>query len=120
MTRSLLLTIALSALLCFIPLAMPSIVVPPEAVLDWQHLFGRNREGLFSELHRAHVVQRRVQPLVVVPPHLSAKLHLKVAEVLKALVADKLSLGRLVALLVYGTVVVAALHTPQSHYLEGL
>ena len=94
--RSLLLAIALSALLCLIPLAMPSIVVPPEAVLDWQHLFGRNCEGLFSELHRTHVVQRQGQPLVVVPPHLSAKLHLKVAETLEVLVVGELNLKCLI------------------------
>jgi hypothetical protein len=86
---------------------------------SWGHLLQRLRPA-FLKLHRAHVVQRRVQPLVVVPPHLSAKLHLKVAEALEALVVGELSLGRLVALLVYGTVVVAAPHTPQPHYLEGL
>jgi hypothetical protein len=74
----------------------------------------------FLKLHRTYVAQLRVQPLVVVPPHLSAKPHLKVAEALEALVVGELSLGCLVALLVYGTVVVAALHTPQPHYLEDL
>jgi len=76
--------------------------------MGWQpfleHLLQRLSPA-FLKLHRAHVAQLRVQPLVVVPPHLSAKLHLKVAEVLEALVVDKLSLERLVALLIYGTVV---------------
>ena len=86
---------------------------------SWGHPLQRLRPA-FLRLHRAHIAQRRVQPLVVVPPHLSTKLHLKVAEVLKALVVGELSLERLVALLLHGTVVVAALHTPQPHYLEDL
>ena len=86
---------------------------------SWGHLLQRLRPA-FLRLHRAHIAQRRVQPLVVVPPHLSTKLHLKVTETLKALVVGELSLKCLVALLVYGTVVVAALHTPQPHYLEDL
>lgn len=37
--------------------------------VDWQHLFGRFREGQprFPELDRRHVAQRRVDPEVVVP-----------------------------------------------------
>lgn len=39
--------------------------------VDWQHLFGRFREGQprFPELDRRHVAQRRVDPEVVVPVH---------------------------------------------------
>lgn len=46
------------------------------AVLDWQHLFGRFREGQprFPELDRRHVAQRRVDPEVVVPVHVVREL----------------------------------------------
>lgn len=44
--------------------------------LDWQHLFGRFREGQprFPELDRRHVAQRRVDPEVVVPVHVVREL----------------------------------------------
>lgn len=44
--------------------------------LDWQHLFGRFREGQprLSELDRRHVAQRRVDPEVVVPVHVVREL----------------------------------------------
>ena len=47
-----------------------------EADLDWQHLFGRFREGQrrFPELDRRHVAQRRVDPEVVVPVHVVREL----------------------------------------------
>lgn len=40
-----------------------------EIAVDWQHLFGRFREGQprFPELDRRHVARRRVDPEVVVP-----------------------------------------------------
>lgn len=46
------------------------------ALLDWQHLFGRFREGQprFPELDRRHVAQRRVDPEVVVPVHVVREL----------------------------------------------
>ena len=45
-------------------------------VVDWQHLFGRFREGQprFPELDRRHVAQRRVDPEVVVPVHVVREL----------------------------------------------
>ena len=44
--------------------------------LDWQHLFGRFREGQprLPELDRRHVAQRRVDPEVVVPVHVVREL----------------------------------------------
>ena len=67
--------------------------------MGWQpfleHLLQRLSPA-FLKLHRAHVAQLRVQPLVVVPPHLSAKPHLKVAEALEALVVGELSLKCLI------------------------
>lgn len=46
------------------------------AIVDWQHLFGRFREGQprFPELDRRHVAQRRVDPEVVVPVHVVREL----------------------------------------------
>lgn len=46
------------------------------ACVDWQHLFGRFREGQprFPELDRRHVAQRRVDPEVVVPVHVVREL----------------------------------------------
>ena len=46
------------------------------ALVDWQHLFGRFREGQprFPELDRRHVAQRRVDPEVVVPVHVVREL----------------------------------------------
>lgn len=47
-----------------------------ELLVDWQHLFGRFREGQprFPELDRRHVAQRRVDPEVVVPVHVVREL----------------------------------------------
>ena len=44
--------------------------------MDWQHLFGRFREGQprLPELDRRHVAQRRVDPEVVVPVHVVREL----------------------------------------------
>ena len=44
--------------------------------VDWQHLFGRFREGQprLPELDRRHVAQRRVDPEVVVPVHVVREL----------------------------------------------
>ena len=49
---------------------------PLATVVDWQHLFGRFREGQprFPELDRRHVAQRRVDPEVVVPVHVVREL----------------------------------------------
>lgn len=46
------------------------------AMVDWQHLFGRFREGQprLPELDRRHVAQRRVDPEVVVPVHVVREL----------------------------------------------
>ena len=51
-------------------------VTNSQVILDWQHLFGRFREGQprFSELDRRHVAQRRVDPEVVVPVHVVREL----------------------------------------------
>lgn len=51
-------------------------VRPYKRELDWQHLFGRFREGQprFPELDRRHVAQRRVDPEVVVPVHVVREL----------------------------------------------
>lgn len=48
----------------------------PGLAVDWQHLFGRFREGQprFPELDRRHVAQRRVDPEVVVPVHVVREL----------------------------------------------
>lgn len=48
----------------------------PAGMLDWQHLFGRFREGQprLPELDRRHVAQRRVDPEVVVPVHVVREL----------------------------------------------
>ena len=48
----------------------------PRLMVDWQHLFGRFREGQprFPELDRRHVAQRRVDPEVVVPVHVVREL----------------------------------------------
>lgn len=50
--------------------------VEAEPVVDWQHLFGRFREGQprLPELDRRHVAQRRVDPEVVVPVHVVREL----------------------------------------------
>ena len=49
---------------------------PDWARVDWQHLFGRFREGQprLPELDRRHVAQRRVDPEVVVPVHVVREL----------------------------------------------
>lgn len=51
--------------------------------LDWQHLFGRFREGQprLPELDRRHVAQRRVDPEVVVPVHVVRELGPELARV---------------------------------------
>ena len=50
--------------------------LPGMTKMDWQHLFGRFREGQprFPELDRRHVAQRRVDPEVVVPVHVVREL----------------------------------------------
>lgn len=47
-----------------------------DAELDWQHLFGRFREGQprLPELDRRHVAQRRVDPEIAVPVHVVREL----------------------------------------------
>ena len=56
------------------PLAVVHLVCG--LAVDWQHLFGRFREGQprFPELDRRHVAQRRVDPEVVVPVHVVREL----------------------------------------------
>ena len=59
------------------PIPAPEVVVADGGSgLDWQHLFGRFREGQprLSELDRRHVAQRRVDPEVVVPVHVVREL----------------------------------------------
>ena len=48
----------------------------PRRRVDWQHLFGRFREGQprLPELDRRHVAQRRVDPEVAVPVHVVREL----------------------------------------------
>ena len=52
------------------------VLRPKRDKVDWQHLFGRFREGQprFPELDRRHVAQRRVDPEVVVPVHVVREL----------------------------------------------
>ena len=57
-------------------LCADSVLVSSRRGMDWQHLFGRFREGQprFPELDRRHVAQRRVDPEVVVPVHVVREL----------------------------------------------
>ena len=92
------------------------------ASLDWQHLFGRFREGqpLLSELDRRHVAQRRVDPEVVVPVHVVRELGPELARRAERLAVDELGLQYPVGRLVDGVVVGAALGRQRPLYAEGL
>ena len=62
--------------------------------VDWQHLFGRFREGQprLPELDRRHVAQRRVDPEVVVPVHVVRELGPELARRAERLAVDELGL----------------------------
>ena len=79
--------------------------------VDWQHLFGRFREGQprLPELDRRHVAQRRVDPEVVVPVHVVRELGPELARRAERLAVDELGLQYPVGRLVDGVVVGAAL-----------
>lgn len=92
------------------------------AGVDWQHLFGRFREGQprFPELDRRHVAQRRVDPEVVVPVHVVRELGPELARRAERLAVDELGLQYPVGRLVDGVVVGAALGRQRPLYAEGL
>ena len=75
--------------------------------MDWQHLFGRFREGQprLPELDRRHVAQRRVDPEVVVPVHVVRELGPELARRAERLAVDELGLQYPVGRLVDGVVV---------------
>ena len=80
--------------------------VPRVRVVDWQHLFGRFREGRprLPELDRRHVAQRRVDPEVVVPVHVVRELGPELARRAERLAVDELGLQYPVGRLVDGVV----------------
>ena len=91
-------------------------------LVDWQHLFGRFREGQprLPELDRRHVAQRRVDPEVVVPVHVVRELGPELAGRAERLAVDELGLQYPVGRLVDGVVVGAALGRQRPLYAEGL
>ena len=90
--------------------------------VDWQHLFGRLREGQprLPELDRRHVAQRRVDPEVVVPVHVVRELGPELARRAERLAVDELGLQYPVGRLVDGVVVGAALGRQRPLNAEGL
>ena len=90
--------------------------------VDWQHLFGRFREGQprLPELDRRHVTQRRVDPEVVVPVHVVRELGPELARRAERLAVDELGLQYPVGRLVDGVVVGAALGRQRPLNAEGL
>jgi|GEM_PF-353205 len=90
--------------------------------VDWQHLFGRFREGQprLPELDRRHVAQRRVDPEVVVPVHVVRELGPELARRAERLAVDELGLQYPVGRLVDGVVVGAALGRQRPLNAEGL
>ncbi|MZT35661.1 IS21 family transposase [Blautia wexlerae] len=94
----------------------------PSAEMDWQHLFGRFREGQprLPELDRRHVAQRRVDPEVVVPVHVVRELGPELARRAERLAVDELGLQYPVGRLVDGVVVGAALGRQRPLNAEGL
>ena len=90
--------------------------------MDWQHLFGRFREGQprLPELDRRHVAQRRVDPEVVVPVHVVRELGPELARRAERLAVDELGLQYPVGRLVDGVVVGAALGRQRPLNAEGL
>lgn len=95
---------------------------PAKGELDWQHLFGRFREGQprLPELDRRHVAQRRVDPEVVVPVHVVRELGPELARRAERLAVDELGLQYPVGRLVDGVVVGAALGRQRPLNAEGL
>lgn len=91
-------------------------------IVDWQHLFGRFREGQprLPELDRRHVAQRRVDPEVVVPVHVVRELGPELARRAERLAVDELGLQYPVGRLVDGVVVGAALGRQRPLNAEGL
>ena len=71
-----------------------------------------------SELDRAHVAERRVEPEVVVPVDVIAQLRLKLAQRREPLPVDELGFEYLVGGLVHGVVVWAPLRRQRALYLE--
>lgn len=96
--------------------------VPGGLDVDWQHQFGRFREGQphLPELDRKHVAQRRVDSEVVVPAHVVRELCPELARRAKRLAVDELGLHYPVGRLVDGVVAGAALGRQRPHYAEGL
>lgn len=90
--------------------------------MDWQHLFGRFREGQprLPELDRRHVAQRRVDPEVVVPVHVVRELGPELARRAERLAVDELGRQYPVGRLVDGVVVGAALGRQRPLNAEGL
>ena len=80
--------------------------VPRVRGVDWQHLFGRFREGhpRLPELDRRHVAQRRVHPEVVVPVHVVREPGPELARRAERLAVDELGLQYPVGRLVDGAV----------------
>ena len=90
--------------------------------VDWQHLFGRFREGQprLPELDRRNAARRRVDPEVVVPVHVVRELGPELARRAERLAVDELGLQYPVGRLVDGVVVGAALCRQRPLYAEGL
>lgn len=90
--------------------------------MDWQHLFGRFREGQprLPELDWRRVAQRRVDPEAVVPVHVFRELGPELSRRAVRLSADELGLQYPVGRLVDGVVVGAALGRQRPLYAEGL
>ena len=70
--------------------------------LDLLHLIKQFSQGqsCLPELHRAHVAQRRMDPLLVVPPHIRVELAAELVEAGERLPVDELPLQDLVGGLV--------------------
>ena len=90
--------------------------------MDWQHLFGRFREGQprLPELDRRHVAQRRVDPEVVAPVHVVRELGPELARRAERLAVDEPGPRYPVGRLVDGVVVGAALGRQRPLNAEGL
>lgn len=90
--------------------------------VDWQHLFGRFREGRprLPELDRRHAAQRRVDPEVVVPVHVVREPGPELTRRSERLAAGELGPRYPVDRLVDGAVVGAALGRQRPLYAEGL
>ena len=82
--------------------------------------FFSETEACLPELDRAHVSQRRVHPLLVVPPHVVVQLQLEIAQARELLPVHELGFQRLVGRLVDGVVERAALLRERPGYAENL